>query len=1034
MKKLSDEFVIAVGLLLISFFIFQTAIMPTLFREDLAAAVSTSVKNDYSMQLSKTNPGAFTFNYKFAVTSAVLKGERYFDASIAAFDEKKVPFEIGEQLGPIRDAWGYPVRENAFMKKTAARQKTSFNFFETKKALAYDADPNNPGIYNCRANLNVTGYFKAYFEDVALDTNVGYDDPTFGQGRRIEACQVLQDISEMIKLDEMTVTPDILFMANANMPPGALAAASAYFGYYQGDLDNGSLHKHIISQTDPTPGQGNFDALIMTGWNGVQWDVDSTLNPLTYDFYTVIYHEVMHTLGFRGRLPSVVSETGVPRTHGTFDFFSYKDDTLSDSFFDQVTSILNVPVGAPPSWFIGNTVVYRGIKNVVGAIPDGIRPVFSPVSWQQGSSLSHFDMNRAPGEIYVMHPSIGTNTVRPIDDHEKEVLCHAGYQMDGVAGCELETPVAENDSFNLNGNPVCIKPLLNDISLGGGVLSIHHLTPILLETGDSFAYYLGANCTGTLLPNALGAKSIMFDPSPSMNPRLFAYSNQDSISNRISLEATIKSASECIGLGDPDEYVCNGDFEMPLMTPLGQNGFLCQWGWDANDDVPNWCHLIGSVDVVSAAQPGSYFRFPWSCGFFSGCSVQMSPGSSRHAHMYRSKTLDNFQAVEGIITKLKYPTVANQAYQISFDVVSVSSPQTPNVKIIARLGNNSSLASPNLPNSIIQNVPSAGQQILEQNIITNDPNNNWQHIEQIFYADGAYEYFSVYPDFVTPTTCSACGAYNYVDNISIRKYEQTDNKISGAVYQDLNQNGGQDASDPGLDGVQVSIYKQGQTTPLSTVTTSNIPNLGLYEFTSLPDDSYYVVVADEALYQNVTEPVQNNGLLPGYSHPYSITVTGGQTDPDNDFGVVLDSTTPPNEELPPVDIKVVKDLIDPTLSVFDRYVTWRVRVANLGPNAATNIVVNDVFPAGLMYGSHQSLNPQNTFNPVTGVFSIHDLAPGAQTHIDITLKVPKNACGVKTNVANLISLDQDDTSSNNDQGSASLTLKPCVIQHTSTPK
>ena len=163
-------------------------------------------------------------------------------------------------------------------------------------------------------------------------------------------------------------------------------------------------------------------------------------------------------------------------------------------------------------------------------------------------------------------------------------------------------------------------------------------------------------------------------------------------------------------------------------------------------------------------------------------------------------------------------------------------------------------------------------------------------------------------------------------------------------------------------------------------------------------------------------------------------ISGGQSDQGNNFGVTLEGDISTNPEKPPLDIKVVKDLIDPTLSLLDRYVTWRVRVANLGPNAATNIMVNDIFPAGLTYGSHQSLIPHYTFNPVTGVFAIHDLAVGAQTHIDITLKVPKNACGVKTNVANLISLDQDDTSSNNDQGSAALTLKPCVIQHTSTPK
>jgi len=110
-----------------------------------------------------------------------------------------------------------------------------------------DQDPNDPAIYNCRRDTTVTGYFKAYFEDVRINNGQGFDHPTLGAERRRVACQVLQDVGELIKLDESNTTPNILFFSNPNLPVNALAFASTFFfeEIYR-PLDNGSLHWHII--------------------------------------------------------------------------------------------------------------------------------------------------------------------------------------------------------------------------------------------------------------------------------------------------------------------------------------------------------------------------------------------------------------------------------------------------------------------------------------------------------------------------------------------------------------------------------------------------------------------------------------------------------------------------------------------------------------------------------------------------------------------------------------------------------------------
>ena len=137
---------------------------------------------------------------------------------------------------------------------------------------------------------------------------------------------------------------------------------------------------------------------------------------------------------------------------------------------------------------------------------------------------------------------------------------------------------------------------------------------------------------------------------------------------------------------------------------------------------------------------------------------------------------------------------------------------------------------------------------------------------------------------------------------------------------------------------------------------------------------------------------------------------------------------PSEEESVPVDIKVSKELLDPTLSLFDREITWRVRVANLSGNLATNITILDMIPIGFLYESYITQNPQESYNPVTGAYVIPNLPAGGQTQIDIVMKVPQAACGTKINIATLASLGQTDTNPANDQSSVGIKLKPCRAQ------
>ncbi len=975
-----------------------------------ASVISSKQKeNIYNISPSKEFPGAFNFNYVFEKKSSSSK-EANFDLPIAQFDQTKAGNLT--DFGPIRDAWGYPVKENAFMKKEQPRKQSFLESLKTNKAVAYDEDTSTPGVYNCRANISVTGYFKAYFEDVVLNTNVGFDDPSYGDGRREEACQVLEDISELLMIDNTAVTPDILFSrGDQDLNPGALAGASSYFGYYAAGPDNGSLHKHIISRQDPTPGSGNFDAFVITNWSGINWSIDSNLNQNTYDFYTVMWHEMMHALGFRTLLPAVISQTGVEHRHGTFDHHTYKDESLQNRFITAITNLLNVPVGAPSPWFITNQVVYRGVKNILNATPDGIRPIYSPTSWQQGSSLSHFDMSRSGGEEYVMHQSITTNTEREIHEHELEVLCHLGYQVDGVEECGDSTPVAVDDNVDLNGpEPVCVDLLNNDINPEGSInqLRVNTFEIVASESGDVIQYFSNTNCSNEIQTFS-GASSIRLIPTIDQSTRIFEYTNNNLTTGRISFPATI-SFELCTS--DPDEYICNGDFEYGAYpAPGGQLGYSCP------SEISFWCLLHPTPDVYSR----DYDFYNW---IGLGVNGTYSPSPNDRYFRTFNGMADELYWSESFFNELRNPLIAD-TYSLSFYGVHYkiySIPSNPIVEVIFTNTQPSQVFPPNqyvpLPTDFILNIP-----VTTTDMVPNDASQWNQYSANFEIPDNGieYRYMIINPKHsYADINISDSYGQDFFDGLSLKRVFLGTNILSGHLYQDQNQNSSAESSEPRLPGVEVGLFQSGNNTPIQTTTTQDLPNLGKYEFTNLPDGEYYIGLIGENLYQSVTEPEVSTDPFTNYNHMQTAILEDGQTIQNLDFGVTLQTGVPQT-----TNITIKKDLIDSSLSVFDRFVTWRIRVFNSGPSVATNINISDFLPAGITYFSYNNQNELEIYSPNSGIYYIPELSPGEATYIDITTKVPIKTCGAKVNTASLESLDQTDVSSVDNQASATLSLKPC---------
>jgi streptogramin lyase len=114
--------------------------------------------------------------------------------------------------------------------------------------------------------------------------------------------------------------------------------------------------------------------------------------------------------------------------------------------------------------------------------------------------------------------------------------------------------------------------------------------------------------------------------------------------------------------------------------------------------------------------------------------------------------------------------------------------------------------------------------------------------------------------------------------------------ISGKVYNDRNVNGTFDGTDNKLAGVKIDLYQVGQTVPIQSVITPNVPNTdpsyGTYSFGNLADGAYYVMLSNESSYSSIIQPASSSISVLGHTHFYFITITNGQGVSNKDFAVV----------------------------------------------------------------------------------------------------------------------------------------------------
>ncbi|MBU7036413.1 MAG: DUF11 domain-containing protein [Theionarchaea archaeon] len=159
--------------------------------------------------------------------------------------------------------------------------------------------------------------------------------------------------------------------------------------------------------------------------------------------------------------------------------------------------------------------------------------------------------------------------------------------------------------------------------------------------------------------------------------------------------------------------------------------------------------------------------------------------------------------------------------------------------------------------------------------------------------------------------------------------------------------------------------------------------------------------------------------IPGtYTNVAQVTAsdhTDPDSTPDNDDGDQSEDDEDSETAAPPTaDLRVEKTVSNPYPNVGDT-ITFTIIVYNDGPDACTDMTVEDVLPTGLSYVS--SVVSQGTYDSGSGIWTVTTLASGASATLQITAQV--TGTGVITNIAQVHTsecLDPDSTPGNDVPG------------------
>ncbi|OQY42126.1 MAG: hypothetical protein B6242_16510, partial [Anaerolineaceae bacterium 4572_78] len=206
----------------------------------------------------------------------------------------------------------------------------------------------------------------------------------------------------------------------------------------------------------------------------------------------------------------------------------------------------------------------------------------------------------------------------------------------------------------------------------------------------------------------------------------------------------------------------------------------------------------------------------------------------------------------------------------------------------------------------------------------------------------------------------------------------------------------------------LTVTNNGPSDATAVVATDNIP-------------SGYTYVSDDA--SGAYDPVSGiwtiGNLANGASEQLNITVSvnasgeylntasvsGAEEDPDLNNNEDEASVSP----TPIADLSILKSVNNETPNVGDQ-VVFTLVVHNDGPSDASGVIVTEHLPSGYTYVSDDA---SGAYDPVSGIWTIGNLANGASEQLNITVSV--NASGDYVNTATVTANEEDPNLDNNEE-------------------
>ncbi len=863
------------------------------------------------------------------------------------------------------------------------------------KPVGRDGLPDK-GLQPMLKTMNCGGFILD-FEDELNNTGTGFDDQTSGATRRGTACQVFIDLAAVINLGSSS--PDILIREAEFDGQGPLASASPRIPNNASGCVGGSLHEHITTAIDPTPGAGVYDAEIrqvdfgsrVIGGTTVNVNDDWLIVPINdLDLYSVILHEATHALGFFSLIGPTGASNLASGAYSLYDEFLVDNGTSSSKLISNLCAFQ-----ATAADLVTDAVLYN-TPATHNSLP---QPAYSPNPYNSGSSLSHFDDIRSQLP-YVMRWSTSGGADRQLTQPELDVLCDLGYTLFGTT-CSNQWPIGVDDTnlaVNVTnpGNQICVNVLANDSDPDLDPLSIASGS-VLVANGGGSATANGSNICYTPSFGFCGTAVIQYQP----------YDGQRA-GNVTELWVDV----QCLTCpGDACNLVCNGGFEDGIAA-IPQSGFstftplATTWPLPpCSSPTTGWCGQRDTADYFIRGTAQANWSLPTN--FFStyatGGQVETHNGTPNDRYVGMMRTSFNGGNYEGIFTQTIQPLDGSggTTYELDFWAFAI---------------NNCSFCTPidgvfevYLDDVAPLNGSNPSANALQLGSFT-FPQDQWTHITMPqFTTNTNYEFLVIRAADPAP---SSSNTYLYADDVSLREISAVNVDIIKWVNDPTPQLG------------QAITYTIAvcnlDTTPITNVTIQDVlPNGVTYVsgFSAYPQHTFASIAGQTCNTVNVqatvdlsapvNTPITNCAFL---SSAGSMCSSLGSNSQCTD--IVIEAT----------DLGVTKTVSNsnPTTGTV---VTYTITVSNFGPTDATGVVVNDLLPGGVTYQNHAISGGVASYSNVSGDLDIPSLPVGATVTLDIDVLVGANGCGA-VNVATLTAVDQTDLNLTNNQDSA--TFAPCI--------